>query len=118
MKTSSLYLDPDTWDIALDGRGNLATAGNPYACAQDVATACSTFRGECIYQTDIGVPYNEQILGRNPGMGSVQTWLENEALRLPYIAAASATIIHGEARAVTGVIVVVDQNGTETTVNL
>lgn len=118
MKTSSLYLNPDTWDIGLDGRNNIATVGNPYACAQDVATACSTFLGECIYQTGIGVPYNEKILGQNPGTGSVQTWLENEALRLPYIVDASATIVTGEERVATGVVVVVDQNGIESTINL
>lgn len=118
MKTRSLYLNPDTWDLELNGNNNLSTVGNPYACAQDVATACSTFRGECVYQTGIGVPYNAQILGHNPGTGSVQTWLENEALRLPYIADASATIVTGEARAVTGVIVVTDRNGTGSTINL
>lgn len=118
MKTSSLYLDPDTWDIELNSSNNLSMVGNPYACAQDVATACSTFRGECIYQTGIGVPYNEQILGHNPGTGSIQTWLENEALRLPYIADVSATIVTGEARAATGVILVIDRNGIESTINL
>ncbi|KMK23089.1 hypothetical protein ABW11_20990 [Pluralibacter gergoviae] len=118
MKTRSLYLNPDTWDIELNSSNNLSTVGNPYACAQDVATACSAFRGECIYQTGIGVPYNEKILGQNPGTGSVQTWLENEALRLPYIADARATIVAGEARVATGVIVITDRNGTESTLNL
>lgn len=118
MKTRSLYLNPDTWDIALDGRGNIATVGAPYACAQDVATACSAFRGECIYQTGIGVPYNEQILGHNPGTGSVQTWLETEAMRLPHIADASATIVTGDKRRAEGVIVVIDQNGITSTINL
>lgn len=118
MKTRSLYLNPETWDIGLDALNNLAIVGNPYACAQDAATACSTFRGECIYQLDVGVPYNEQILGQNPGTGRIQTWLENEALSLPHIVNASATVVTGEARAATGVIVIVDQNGIQSTVNL
>ncbi|EPQ1166602.1 hypothetical protein NNV94_005680, partial [Klebsiella pneumoniae] len=40
MKTISLKLDPDIWDLVLDELGNIATVENPYACAQDVATAC------------------------------------------------------------------------------
>lgn len=119
MITLSLKLDTDTWDIGLDDKGNLQTVTNPYACAQDVATACSTFRGECIYNTAAGIPYYEKILGFNPGTGAVQTYLENEALRLSYIAQASATVINNNGtRASTGVIVTVDTNGTESTVNL
>ncbi|THD51299.1 hypothetical protein ERD95_09030 [Enterobacteriaceae bacterium ML5] len=119
MITLSLMLDINTWDIGLDDKGNLQTVGNPYACAQDVATACSTFRGECIYNISAGIPYYENILGYNPGTGAVQTYLENEALRLPYIAQASATVINDSGtRASTGVIVTVDTNGIENTVNL
>ncbi|WJV53212.1 hypothetical protein PCO85_18845 [Prodigiosinella aquatilis] len=43
MITLSLMLDTESWDIGLDDRNNLQTVGNPYACSQDVATACSTF---------------------------------------------------------------------------
>lgn len=121
MQTCSLRLNTDTWDIQLDAKGNIDIASNPYACAQDVATACSTFRGECIYDTSIGVPYQDKILGFNPSSGTVQTWLQNEALRLPYIAQAQAqaTVINNsQTRATSGVIVVVDTNGTESTVNL
>lgn len=117
--TASLYLDPDSWDIDLDDKGNIRVVGNPYACAQDVATACSTLRGECIYNTSAGIPYYENIMGVQPGAGAVQSYLENEAMRLPYIAQASATVINDSgARASTGVIVVVDTNGTEYTVNM
>lgn len=119
MQTLSLLLDTDLWDIQLDDKGNLAITGNPYACAQDVATACSTFRGECIYNVNAGLPYRQSILGFNPGTGAVQNWLQNEALRLPYIAQASATIIQDNTvRAASGVIVVVDTNGISSTINL
>lgn len=119
MITLSLMLDTDSWDIGLDDRDNLQTVGNPYACAQDVATACSTILGECIYNKDAGIPYYEKILGFNPGSGAVQSYLENEALRLPYIAQASATVINDSGtRASTGVIVTVDTNGIQNTVNL
>ncbi len=119
MQTLSLLLDPDTWDIGLDASENIATTANPYACAQDVATACSAFTGECIYNTSIGIPYKDSILGFSPSSGTVQTWLQNEALRLPYIAQAQATIINNSSsRVSSGVITVVDTNGTQSTVNL
>lgn len=117
--TSSLYLNPDTWDIELDDTGNIAVVENPYACAQDVATACSAFRGECIYDVNIGVPYYPAIIGKNPGSGVVQSALETEALRLPYIATADATVVTNRAERVCGgVIVVTDTNGLSRTVNL
>nr|DAM64852.1 MAG TPA: Protein of unknown function (DUF2634) [Caudoviricetes sp.] len=116
---TTLYLDPDTWDITLDDKNNLATVTNPYSCAQDVATACSVFQGENIYNVTIGVPYTDKILGFSPGTGAVQTWLETEALRLPYIQQASATVVNDSAsRASSGVIVVVDTNGISSTINL
>lgn len=52
MKTTSLLLDVNTWDLVVDDLGNIATVDNPYACAQDVATACLAIRGECIYEKD------------------------------------------------------------------
>lgn len=117
--TSSLYLNPDAWDITLDDTGNLSVVENPYACAQDVATACSAFRGECIYDINIGVPYYPTILGKNPGTGVVQSALETEALRLPYIATADATVVVKRSdRECSGVIVVTDTNGISSTVNL
>ncbi|WP_414454302.1 hypothetical protein [Enterobacter roggenkampii] len=119
MQTRSLLLNPETWDIGLDDSNNFAIAENPYACTQDVATACSTFRGECIYDTTIGLPYKDSILGFNPSSGTVQTWLQNEALRLPIIAQAQATIINNSSsRISSGVITVVDTNGTQSTVTL
>lgn len=119
MINTTLLLDTDSWDITLDDKGNLATVENPYSCAQDVATACSVFLGENIYDSTIGVPYTDKILGFNPGTGAVQSWMEEQALRLDYISQASATIINDSAtRACTGVIVVVDTNGTSSTVNM
>lgn len=51
MQSRSLLLDTGTWDILLDDTGNLAITDNPHAVAQDVACACSTFLGECWYDS-------------------------------------------------------------------
>ena len=43
---NTLYLDPQSWDLALDVAGNIALAKDPYAKAQDVASAARLFVGE------------------------------------------------------------------------
>ncbi len=78
---STLLLDQATWDLVLDASGDIALADDPYATAQDVACANRTFLGECWYDTTIGIPYFESVLGKNPSLG----WLKTQ-----YIAAASA----------------------------
>jgi len=64
MKT--LYLEPTAWDFVLDSSANIALASEPYALAQDAASAIRTFLGECWYDTTLGVPYWQQILGKFP----------------------------------------------------
>lgn len=59
----TLFLLPDTWDLTLDSQGNIAVASDLYRIAQDVATACRTFVGDIYYDQDLGIPYNEHILG-------------------------------------------------------
>lgn len=119
MINTTLLLDPETWDIGLDAKGNIATVQNPYSCAQDAATACALFQGENFYDVTIGIPYSTNVLGEHPGIGAIQTWLENEALRLPYIRQASAIIFTDDTnRTASGEINVVDTNGIKSTINL
>ena len=55
MKT--LLLDQTTWDLTLDANNNIALAAEPYAFAQDAASAIRLFQGELWYDTTRGVPY-------------------------------------------------------------
>ena len=50
-------------DLTLDANGNIAVATEPYALAQDAASAIKTFLGEVFYDTTIGVAYFSQIFG-------------------------------------------------------
>ncbi|WP_275347686.1 hypothetical protein [Xenorhabdus bovienii] len=93
MQTCSLLLNADEWDVMLDDLGNLAITQNPYAVAQDVACACSTFLGECWYDTTLGIPYYQRILGRWPGTQLINAKMEQEALKLPYVQSASCTAV-------------------------
>ena len=116
MRSRSLYLDPDTWDLELDANGSLRTVTNPYAIAQDVACACKTILGECIFDTTIGIPYFEQVLGRPVTTSLVISYLQQEATRLDTVKSATVTLVPDRAtRKTTGYITITDTNGTEST---
>jgi hypothetical protein len=109
----------DTLDSCLDANGNIAVASAPYSIAQDVATQESTFLGECWYDTSQGVPYWQQILGKRPPASLMVSLLEAQALLVPDVATATATIggINAKRGAI-GQMIIVDTDGNETTVPL
>ncbi len=109
MRNKSFLLDAQTWDLKLDKNGNIAIADNPLSVAQDVACACLTFSGECWYDTGIGIPYYERILGHQPGIQMINAKMEQEAKRLPYVSSAVCSVTIKN-RIVSGVIVVTDTN--------
>lgn len=61
----TLYLDPNTWDLALDNDGNIAIATQTYQQAQDICSACRTMIKDMYYQQNEGIPYLEKILGQH-----------------------------------------------------
>lgn len=80
---STLCLELQDWDLCLDTSGNIALAKEPYAIAQDVASACKTFLGECWYDTTAGVPYLQQVLGQLPSLSVIKALLVNAASTVP-----------------------------------
>lgn len=60
----TLYLNPTTWDLELTADGDIAYAKAPYSTAQSVANAIRLFEGELYYDTEQGVPYFDEVLGR------------------------------------------------------
>lgn len=85
-------LDWETGDSCLDANGNIAVASAPYAIAQDVATQCSTFSGECWYDSTLGVPWWQQILGKRPPASLIASLFEAQALLVPDVETATVTI--------------------------
>lgn len=67
---STLLLSVSGWDLTLDNNLNIAIAPEPYALAQDAASAIQTYLNEVYWDTTIGVPWLQQILGPPPGMRS------------------------------------------------
>lgn len=60
----TLFLMPDSWDLALDSSGNIAVASSVYQQSQDVASACRTFLRDVYYDQETGIPYFENVLGQ------------------------------------------------------
>lgn len=111
----TLFLTPGEWDLTLDANGNIALASNPYALAQDAASACRTFLGEIYYQTNAGIPYWQQILGHLPTLQYVKSQLVAAAMTVPEVVSAQAFITGITAdRQLQGQIQVTDASGITT----
>lgn len=56
--TITLALNEATWDLTLDNLGNIATKSDQRQKAQDVATSVKVYSGECVFDSERGLPYN------------------------------------------------------------
>ena len=108
---ATLLLSRDTWDLCVDSSGNLAIASEPYSLAQDAASAIKLFKGEYIYDITIGIPYFEQVLGKNPPINLVRSLQQAAAASVPNVASAAVYytgIANGQ---LSGQVQVADNNG-------
>jgi hypothetical protein len=110
----TLLLDRTKWDLVLDAYGNIAVASEPYALAQDAASACRLFAGELWYDTRQGVPYFESILGKRPPLGLIKALLTQAAMSVPGVVAATVYLTRFADRVLTGQVQVRDQLGRTT----
>lgn len=115
MKT--LLLDRDAWDLVLDASGNIAVATEPYAIAQDVASAIRTFAGECWYDTGLGVPYFGDIVGQWPPVALIKAKVVEAALKVPGVVSAQCLILSLTDRTITGQVQIIDTTGAANNVN-
>lgn len=98
----TLLLDRTVWDLCLDAAGNIAVAAEPYAQAQDVASAIRLFRGELWYDVAVGIPYFGQILGRTPAPAFLKAQFVAAALTVPGVVSATAFLTFDRTRGVGG----------------
>jgi hypothetical protein len=117
---NTLLLDVGTWDLTLDANGNIAMAANPYALAQDVASACRTVLGEVYYDTSIGVDYFGQIFGKTPPASVFQEMMVRAALTVPGVVSATCLIesYSADTRAVVGQVQFIDSSGATASVSI
>lgn len=109
MKT--LLLDTSLWDLCKDASGNIALASEPYALAQDVASAIKTFLGEVWFNDTLGVPYFSEILAHTPPITVFQELMVKAALTVPGVKTAKCVISSFEDRTVTGQVQFTDTSG-------
>lgn len=117
----TLALKPSSHDLEVDELGNWATVGDATPgsgtgagrrLAQDVATRCSTWRGEMYFDTTQGIAW-ERILSAAPEMQVVSSALMQEALKVPLCATALPDLQFDAAlaRRVHGTLAVSDYTG-------
>lgn len=111
----SLLLDQSAWDLVIDANANIAVASDPYALAQDAASAIKLFIGELWYDTTKGVPYFSAILGRTPPVSLMSAKFRAAALSVPGVTAARVIISAITDRTVHGQVQVTDATGTTAT---
>ena len=108
---ATLLLDIAGWDLIADAKGIIGVARDPYAKAEDVASACKLFLGECWFDTSKGVPWFDQVLGHAPPRGLMQALIEQAAMTVPGVVAARCTIDEVANRQVTATVRFTDDAG-------
>lgn len=109
--TKSILLDTVAWDWVLDASGNIAACTEPYSLAQDVACALRTFFGEVYYDTSLGVPYYQSILGQFNPYSVVEQIITTQALTVVGVVEAKCLIIEVIDRKVSGQVQITATNG-------
>lgn len=108
---NTLLLDQDAWDLVLDINGNIALAATPYSIAQDVASATRTFLGECWYNTNLGLPYWQDILGEMPPISFIKQQIIEQSLTIPNVDSVDVTFQSFKNRQLSGQIQIIDTDG-------
>lgn len=106
-----------TWDLVSDASGNIAMASSPYAMAQDAASAIKTFQGEVFYDTSLGIPYFQSILGKFPSLTLMKAQFVAAALTVPGVTGAKCFISSIVDRTVNGQVQVTDATGQTSAAN-
>jgi len=107
----TLYLTPQTWDLTLDSSGNIAMAAIPYSLAQDAASAIKTFSGEVFYNTLLGIPYFDMVLGKSPPLDYVRQQFIQAALTVPGVVSAKVFFTGFSDRQLSGQVQITSATG-------
>jgi len=85
-----IYIDPDT--------GDLVGVSGIDAVASDLRARLETFLGEYQWDTEIGVPYLQEILGEKPARGRVEEIFRGQILETPGISEVVELTVSGAGR--------------------
>lgn len=110
----TLFLDSQ-WDVTVDGGGNIATAQDAYAIAQNVANAVRLFTDDAYFDRDRGIPHFDIELGHRPPIGVLRTRILRAARGVEGVADANVEFDRDE-RVLGGEITLTLTNGETATV--
>ena len=109
--SKSIFLDPNSWNMAVDIDGNIAVADEPYRIAQDCSCAVRTFNPEVYFDMNYGIPYTAEILGKRPPLQLVKRRYEDLAKTVSGVANARCTLAGIKNRVLTGYITLTTTSG-------
>jgi hypothetical protein len=76
----------ESWDIFLDGAGNIAQYQGALATAQNLANECRLFTRDAYFQQDRGIPhYLLELGGKTPVKPLLRTYIKRACLGIPDI---------------------------------
>ena len=81
----SLLLNNESWDIGVDGSGNIAGATGKYRVAQDVASSIRLFTNDAYFNTAQGMPYWLCTLALPLQEALTRAHMRENALRVPNV---------------------------------
>ncbi|MEX9215651.1 hypothetical protein AB7W40_09950 [Providencia rettgeri] len=100
------------WDVTIDSIGYLDFAINEHATAQDVACACSVFKGEIYVDSGAGIDYQGKYLGRPYSSAKLAMDLEREAMTISTVESVVCSVIfNAEGQAASIKILTTDNYG-------
>lgn len=114
----TLLLDTGQWDLITDENGNIALASEPYAIAQDVASAIRLFDQELWYDTTKGIPYFNQILGQLPPASLIKQYFSDAAMTVPNVVSTNVILGTIKGRTLTGQVQFTDNLGNTQNVSI
>lgn len=104
--TTSLYLDPNIWDLTVDVNGDIALCSQPYAAAQDAGCQIKLWNGELWYDTKQGVTWFN-VYGKLPPLTYLRAQLIAAALLVPNVIRAKVFFKSFNNRVVSGQVQVI-----------
>lgn len=103
----TLFLNPDTWDLALDGVGRIALTHEESATAQNVAGEARLFTDDAYFVQDQGIPHYIVELGHRVSRSVLSSHLRRAALRVrdvKEVLAVEVTAVNPQTRVLSGAI--------------
>jgi len=82
----SWKIDPLTGDLMVENNNIVFTSGQLEEAAQSIQSRLRTFRGEWFLDTNLGTPWYQEILKKNPNMSVVETELRTVIMETPFVA--------------------------------